>query len=337
MKITNQPFYVEATRGEHRESISTVHAVLCDSDKNILAQFGDPSYETYERSVAKPIQLLTAIQHRPSLLDECTDGEIAVMASSHSGEDGHVATLRGLLKRYGLDESLLLCGTHHAVIPEVGLELARQGIGPMPIRHNCSGKHVGMLLACQAQKWPYENYNKPDHPIQVAIRNNMGRYAGRDPVSIGYGPDGCGVPSWWLDLKSIAVTSAKYANPGFGDDLEKKIRERIFQAYHKAAWYTSGTGRIDNDFNRESEGLWLGKGGGEAVFGVSIKGRSMGLSLKVIDGRQEVVAVALLHVMKEWGLMSDDQWRKLSKWVQVVRLNAPGWEIGYLRVVESAG
>jgi L-asparaginase II len=334
MKTTDQPFHVEATRGEHRETVHEVHAVLCDAQKNILGCFGNPETRTYERSVAKPIQLLTAIQHRPSLLDECSNEEIAVMASSHSGEQKHTETLYGLLNRYGLDESMLLCGTHPAFLPEVGRELARQGIDPKPIHHNCSGKHTSMLLACQSQGWPYESYNKIDHPIQVAIRRNMGRYAGLDPDGIDYGPDGCGVPSWWLDLRSIAVTSAKYGDAGFGDDLEKRIRHRIFEAYHKASWWTSGTGRIDFDFNRESDGKWLAKGGGEAVFGVSFKDRAMGLSLKVLDGRYEVVPVALMYIMKEWNLMSKDQARRLSKWVKVVRRNSPGWDIGYYRVVD---
>jgi L-asparaginase II len=328
-----QPFYIEATRGAHRETIHEVHAVLCDSNKNILAQFGDPSYETYERSVAKPIQLLTAIQQRPSLLDECTDEEIAVMASSHSGEPGHVETIRGIMHRYGLDEGMLLCGIHDAVRAEIGRLFATQGIEPLPIHHNCSGKHTGMLLACMAQGWPIENYNSPNHPMQVAIRRNMGRYAGREPESIDFGPDGCGVPSWWLDLRSIAVTGAKYADPSFGDDLERRIRERIFRAYHQASWHTSGTARIDFDFNRESDGKWLAKGGGEAVFGVSLKDRGMGLSLKVLDGRYEAVPVALMHVMREWELISDDQLRRLAGWVEVSRLNAPGWEIGKFRVV----
>ena len=192
-----------------------------------------------------------------------------------------------------------------------------------------------MLLACQAQGWPFESYNKPEHPLQMAIRRNMGRYAGKEPEEIDYGPDGCGVPSWWLDLRSIAVTSAKYADPDFGDEFEKQVREKIFQAYHKASWYTSGTDRIDNDMNRESEGKWLGKGGGEAVFGVSFKNRSIGLSLKVVDGRYEVVPVALLHVMKEWDLISASQLERLSTWTRAIRYNSPGWEIGSFRVTEG--
>jgi L-asparaginase II len=335
MNTISRPFHVEATRGDRRETVHEVHAVLCDADKHILGRFGDPSLETYERSVAKPIQLLTAIQHRPSLLDECSKEEIAVMASSHSGEPGHVETLYGLLNRYGLDESLLLCGTHPAVRPEIGLEFARQDIGPKPIHHNCSGKHVGMLLACQAQGWPFETYNRPDHPMQVAIRLNMAKYAGLDKEDVLYGPDGCGVPSWWLDLRSIAVTSARYADPSFGDDFEKRIRDRIFTAYHEASWYASGTDRIDNDFNKESDGLWLAKGGGEAVFGVGFKDRAIGLSLKVLDGRYEAVPVALLHIVKEWDLISSDQLQRLSGWVKVVRKNAPGWEIGFFRIAEK--
>lgn len=329
----NKPLYIESTRGGYRETIHEVHAVLCDTNGDILAHYGDPSLATFERSVAKPIQLMTMIQARPPLLDECNYKEIAVMASSHSGEPGHVETIKGLLEKYGISEDLFLCGTHPAVITEIGYEYTRNGIPPLPIHHNCSGKHTSMLLACQHNGWQYELYNRIDHPVQVAIFKNMGKYADMEPDLLKHGPDGCGVPSFWLDLRSIALTSARFADPDFGDDFEIRIREKIFDAYHQASWWTAGSDRIDFEMNRESDGKWLGKGGGEAVFGVSFRDRGLGLVLKVIDGKYEAVPVALLYIMREWDLITSEQLERLSRWIEVKRYNSPGWDIGVFRIV----
>ena len=81
---SDTPIEVEATRSGRREALQFAHCVLCNSSGDLLAYFGDPGYETYERSLAKPIQLLTAIKLRPSLLDECSDEEIALLATTRT-------------------------------------------------------------------------------------------------------------------------------------------------------------------------------------------------------------------------------------------------------------
>ncbi len=70
MTITDQPVFVEATRSDRREALHQVHVVACDSTGKIIGQYGDPAIETYERSLAKPLQLLAAMKVRPSLLEE---------------------------------------------------------------------------------------------------------------------------------------------------------------------------------------------------------------------------------------------------------------------------
>ncbi len=331
---TDTPIYVEATRNNRREAVHVAHVVLADPSGNILGRFGDPHYETYERSLAKPVQLITVMLLRPKLLDECSDEEIAVMASSHSGEAAHIETVRGLIDRYGLNEDDLLCGYHPPFVPRANWELGRKNIELSPIYHNCSGKHVGMLLACQTKGWSSEGYNMPEHPMQVANNETMARYANTVPEKLVCGVDGCGVPSWWMDLQMIATVSARYSDPEFGGDFEKKVRERIFDAYHKAAWFTSGTDRFGTPFNAESDGKWLGKIGGEAVFGVSIRGRSLGIAIKVMDGNKRALGPALLHAMKTWDLITDDQLARLADWVNVPRKNAPGTLVGYMQVVQ---
>jgi len=334
MTITDTPLYVEVTRGGRPEAVHEAHVVACDSEGKILGRFGDMELATYERSLAKPLQLLAVMLERPSLLDECSHEEIAIMSASHSGEPKHLETLYGLLDRYSLDKSLLLCGYHPPIWLTYNWKHGTQEFTIEPIYHNCSGKHIAFLLACQEKGWPMDTYNMPDHPIQVAIRHLMARYAEYDPDELQYGPDGCGVPTWWLDLKSIAVASARFGDPDFFDDeIELKVRDSIFEAYHKASWWTAGTKRFGDCFNRESDGKWLGKIGGEAVFGVCFRDRGIGIAIKVRDGNPRALAPALLHAMKVWDLITDDQLSRLSHWVEIKRKNAPGWDIGWVRML----
>jgi L-asparaginase II len=163
----------------------------------------------------------------------------------------------------------------------------------------------------------------------------MARYADVKLEDLEYGVDGCGVPTWWLDLKSIATASARYGDPDFTESkLETSIKERVFEAYHKAAWYTAGTGRFGTPFNSESDGKWLGKIGGEAVFGVSLRHIGLGIGIKVMDGNSRALGPALLYAMRKWDLLTDDQYARLEHRAVEERYNAPGTLIGWMRPVE---
>jgi len=335
MKLSDKPLRVEATRDGHRETFHDVHVIACDSSGEIIACHGDPGFKTFERSCGKPLQLLTVLTHRPALLDECSLEEIAIMSGSHSAEGKHIETVRGILNRYGLDENLLQCGTHPPVNFTVTRDLILREEKPAPIHNLCSAKHTAMLLACQEMGWSFDDYIVPDHPVQMANRMTFAKYGKLAPDELDCASDGCGVPTWWLDLKSLATAFARFSDPGFGDQIEITSRDRIFEAYHKASWYTAGSGRIGFDFNRESDGNWLGKTGGDGVFAVSIRNKGIGIVLKVIDGRMDMVGPALMHVMVEWGFMSADQLSKLSKFRRTERKNCLGEVVGYVNVADA--
>jgi len=331
---SDDPIQVEATRTDRREALHRVHAVCCDDSGAVLGRFGDPEYPTYFRSGAKPIQLLTALVHRPALLDECSDDEIAVLAASHSGEPGHLDTIARIQERYGLWEDLLLCGKHEPYFAPAHWNYGRENRSITSIHCNCSGKHTAMLLACQAQGWPMENYTDADHPIQRANTERVAGYIGRAPDSVEYGVDGCNVPTWWLPIREVAVAFARFSSPRWPHtDIEKRAIGRIFDAYHKAAWHTSGTGRFDVPFNTESNGKWLGKIGGEGIYCVAFRNRGIGVVVKVIDGTSRAIPPALLQAMRYWDLIEGDQLARLANWVEVVRKNSSDVPIGVMRVV----
>lgn len=335
LKSSDKPIYIEASRSERREALHTANAVCCNADGEVLGYFGNPEYETYFRSAAKPFQLLTALKLRPELLDECSDTELAVMSSSHSGERGHIDTILGLLARYGLGEEHLQCGTHTPYYARANWEYGRDEREITIIHCNCSGKHTAMLLAIQAQGWSMDNYLDADHPMQIANTARIAKYVGREPETVEYGVDGCSVPSWWLPIRECAQCYARYTSPDWiEDDFEERAIDRTFDAFHSAAWHTAGTTRFGTPLNAESDGKWLGKIGGEGIFCVGFRNRGIGVLVKVIDGNSRAVPPALLYAMKEWDLIDEDQLERLKDRVQVERRNAPGVLIGYMRVVE---
>lgn len=334
LRSSKKPVLVEATRTDRREAAHIVHAVCCNDSGEVLGYFGDTEYMTYLRSSVKPIQLLNALILRPSLINECSDSELAVLAASHSGEPGHLAALEGIQERYGLWEELLLCGTHDPYWAPANWGYGKIERPITSIHCNCSGKHTAMLLACQAQGWPLETYNQPDHPMQKANTEKIAEYIGRIPETVEYGVDGCSVPTWWVPIREAATIFARFSSPKYPHtDFEKKAIDRIFEAFHKASWYMSGTGRFCDPFNRESDGEWLGKIGGEGIYIVSFKNMGIGIAAKVVDGNSRAIPPALLHVMKIWGLIDENQLQRLSNWVRVERRNSPGEIIGYMQVV----
>jgi L-asparaginase II len=331
---SRDPILVEATRTGRPEGIHQVHAVCVDDSGNVLGSFGDPEYKSYLRSSAKPFQLLTAIALRPSLLDECSDEELAVLTASHSGEPGHIETIARIQERHGLYEDLLFCGRHEPYYLPAHWGYGREGRAITSIHCNCSGKHTAMLLASQTQGWPLEGYTEADHPIQLANTRRLAEYLGSEPDGIEYGVDGCNVPTWWLTIRECAMAFARFASPSWPhSELEKRAVGRIFDAFHNAAWYIAGTKRFCVDFNSESDGHWLGKIGGEGIYCVSFRDKGIGVVVKVVDGNSRAIPPALLQAMRYWDLIEGDQLGRLARWVEVVRKNSSSIPIGLMRVI----
>ena len=71
-----------------------------------------------------------------------------------------------MLRAGGVSRAVLPCGTHRPYDRETARRLIRDGEAPSALRHNCSGKHAGMVLHAKAAGWPVETYWQPDHPVQ---------------------------------------------------------------------------------------------------------------------------------------------------------------------------
>lgn len=195
-----------ATRSAWDESLHHGVGVALDSAGRRLATVGDPDLVVYPRSCLKPMQTHAMI----GVGLELTSEQLAVACASHDGSAVHLAAVRSILERFGLDEADL-ANTPGRPYGDEARALAREAHAePSSLQQNCSGKHAAMLATCRVNGWSTDDYLAPDHPLQVAIVAGI-EALGATVHHIGV--DGCGAPTHAISLQHLAVAFSALASP----------------------------------------------------------------------------------------------------------------------------
>jgi L-asparaginase II len=312
------PVLVEVRRGGTVESRHRGALALVSSADELLASLGDPAQLIFLRSSAKPFQLAPFVAS--GLFDSYGLGDeaLAIMAASHSGEDRHVRTVQAILRGAGLTQSVLQCGAHAPYDRETARRLARDGEEPTALRHNCSGKHTGMVLFARALGAPIETYWQPDHPVQRAALATISALTGVAERQIITATDGCGVVTFGLPLRSLALAFARLADPhAVADDKLAAALSRIRDAMMAHPELVGGERRrLDTALMRAEPGRLVAKGGAEGVQAVGLVGGdpAAGLALKIEDGDAAGRArdVATCAALRQLGAISDASLQRLE-------------------------
>ena len=194
---------------QHRGDIVEV-----DAAGRIVRILGDPERVVTLRSTVKPFGVVALIEAGGIEAFGLTPAEIAIMASSHSGEDQHVRTIQALYRRAGVSQTVLACGAEGMPLDALtAARLARDGERPSPLRHMCSGQHSVFILLSRLRSWPLETYWHADHPAHEAYRSAVARAYGVPPASLRTAIDGCGVLTYAFTLTEVARAFALLADP----------------------------------------------------------------------------------------------------------------------------
>ena len=208
------PILARHLRNGIEESVHRGDIVETDVAGRIIRQLGDPDRVVTLRSTVKPFGLLALIEAGGIEAFDLEPAEIAIMASSHSGEDLHVRTLQGLYRRSGVSQAHLACGSEGAPLDALtAARLARDGEKAGPVRHMCSGQHTVFLLLSRLNGWDPTDYWKPSHPSQVAYRAAVAAAYGTTPLKLQTAIDGCGVETYAFRLREVARAYAMLADP----------------------------------------------------------------------------------------------------------------------------
>ena len=292
-------------RGTTVEAIHHADIAVVDAEGKLTHYYGDPTAVYMTRSSIKPFQAL------PLLLTGGFDHfkferrHLAIMCSSHSGTDEHVAVVREALARAGNSPDDLKCGA--------GWPLYFQFEGMRPpvvddqfgsLRSDCSGKHAGFLALTKFLGEPIADYLNPESKAQKMVRQSVADRCEYEVSRITVGTDGCSAPNFSLPLKNLAVGFKNLAMARSSEPAVRKALAQVFEAMTGEPYLVAGHKRFCYDFMRTFPGQGVTKLGAEAIQGVGFANPPIGIAVKVLDGAVRALGPICLLVLKQLGLIS---------------------------------
>jgi L-asparaginase II len=324
-----QPVF-EVTRGRIVESVHFGAAAVVDSGGRLLASLGDPHAITFLRSSSKPFQALPFIERGGDQAFHLTSREMAIICGSHDGTDEQVEVIKAIQAKVGVQESDLLCGTHPlSHMPTVEAMRAR-GETLTPNRHNCSGKHTGMLAAARMRGLPISDYVNPEHPVQKVILGTLAEMCSLPLDQVELGIDGCSVPNFAVPLYNAALAFARLCDPRSLQPERAAACRRITQSMMANPTMVAGTGRFDTRLMEVCSGRIVAKGGAEGYMILGIMGAALGaespgvgIAIKISDGDlpirkangdsyNRVRPAVTLEILRQMGFIGEKELEALS-------------------------
>lgn len=293
-KLPYKPIF-QLTRGEVVESLHFGAIAVVEASGRLIAWYGDPELVAYTRSSAKPFQALPFLESGGMAEYGLTLQEVALICSSHSGTDEHISIIKSLQAKTGVSEADLMCGVHIPYDRATAEAMRERGEAPTPNRHNCSGKHTGMLAYAHlmgvqtgTQDIPYID---PNHPVQRKILTTMAEMAGLQPEEIHIGIDGCSAPNYAIPLRNTALAFARICQPEGLEERRAEACRSIMKAMLTYPNMIGGPDNFDTYLMQVGQGRVICKGGAEGfqAFGLmpgTIKPGSpaLGVAFKISDG-----------------------------------------------------
>jgi L-asparaginase II len=304
---------VELTRGEIVESVHFGTVTVCDNTGKILFSLGDPDLVAFLRSTAKPLQVLALLEHSGSERFHFSDEEIAIMCASHSGTDRHVAVLKELQKKIGVNESDLQCGVHLPFDRITANRIIRGEAEQSSLQHNCSGKHSGMLALASILSAPKENYLDAQTPTQQLILQTCSEMFDVPASRFKMGVDGCSAPVFAVPMRNAARAYALLCQPEQLTPQRAQACKRITHAMMTHPFLIAGPERFDTAVMEALPGKLIAKTGAEGYFGVGIMpdavhpgSPAMGIMVKISDGdlKDRSRPIVIMNILRRLGLVT---------------------------------
>ena len=281
----------KVTRGDLVESLHLGHLIVLNVDGSTYLSKGSPELPIYPRSAIKSLQ--AAAMLKAGLKVE--ENELAIICASHSGSQSHIDLVTKMLRSRGFSTSQL----KNAVDKPLGEKekISWGDKAPSQLAQNCSGKHAGMLITCQENGWDMSTYLDLDHPLQVAIKNEIEELSGEKVSATSV--DGCGAPLFAISLIGLAKAISNLVKS------KEDLYQQIVSACTKYPELVAGDGRLTTRMMRAVPGLFI-KEGAEGVQ-VCALSDSRVIAMKIVDGSWRPVAPIIMEIFKRWGVAMPDE------------------------------
>ena len=335
------PVLVRQMRGEVVESRHRGVVVEVGVEGAVRRSLGDIDTLVNLRSAVKPFGLVALVEQGGIKEWDLSPAELAIMAGSHSGEDLHVRTLQGIMRRATITQQLLGCGSEGAPLDALtAARLARDGEKPGPLRHMCSGQHLSILLLCKLNGWPLEEYWLSDHPVQRLYADTVARVFSTLPELLTISTDACGVPTYAFPLHEVARAFAMLAEPSAIPESDPRaslvpamlqIRNAMIANPEMIA---GSRDRLDTSVMKAAAGRIVAKGGAEGLRGFGLLSSdtagASGLAIKVEDGGgfDRAISAASVEALAQVGALDSAAIRALHRYHRPAALDPRGEIVG---------
>lgn len=322
---------VEVTRNGIVESRHSGIAVVCDHKGAVLESWGDIDTLVFPRSALKPFLAIDVIESGASERYSLSDSELSLMCASHQGEEIHVKKVSEWLNRIGLSPDHLACGIALPDDQENAHKLIASGKKGCRLHHNCSGKHAGFLTTALHLNMPLKDYHLAEHPLQRLSLATVSKLAGADIKQYPSGIDGCGFPAITMPLLCLARIVARFSIPKKLSEPYAKAITRLHQALIREPYYVAGHGTVVSELNKITKGKVLAKTGAEGIITAALPERGLGIALKISDGSARARSVALLEILDQMEVLSDDEKIQLQSHIRPQIKNSRELIVGDIR------
>lgn len=320
------PLYSIVRSDTTEVTVAGVISVIDGKGKSVL-EVGNTGYILWTRSCLKAWQLLAHLPTLRTNYPQLQPQHFALMMSSHSAEAVHLKTLDEISEIGKVDQSNLQCPPVYPMAQADRIHLKDQGETPKSRYNNCSGKHMGYLLAMKAHNLPLDNYLSPEgqqfEPLRQLLAFLLGKGNDHFPTTV----DGCRIPNYAFAISDLAKMYALLVNDFSAQQIEsapKHLQPMLrewpnLRAYmHEFPEVIGGKNRIDTRIMQgeltEADNLTLlAKQGADGLLAISIAPTSefpdgLGIVVKLASGtdmhHMEIIVKQLFHQL---GLRAEEK------------------------------
>jgi L-asparaginase II len=294
LKINNKfagEILATVTRGGIAESLHLGHLIVLNADGSTYLSKGSPELPIFPRSAVKSLQASAMLKAGLTVSDE----ELAIICASHSGNQSHIDLVIKMLEKRDISISTL----KNSVDKPLGEKekIAWGEKPPSQLAQNCSGKHAGMLITCKQNGWDMATYLDMNHPLQIAIKNEIEELAGEKVSAVSI--DGCGAPLFALSLIGLARSISNLVKSN------EAVHKQTVTACTTYPELVAGEGRLTTRMMKAVPGLFMKEG----AEGIEVCALSDGrvIAIKIIDGSWRPVAPIIMEIFKRWGVVMPDE------------------------------
>ena len=292
---------VEVLRGDFVESIHFGHAVISNSNGEIIEAWGDQNRLTLPRSSSKILQAIPLVESGAARNYNLKSEHLALACASHQGSEIHTNIIKKWLNAIDKTDNDLHCGKQFPSDPLAYGELIKNNCKPCQYHNNCSGKHVGFLTLSEHLKGD-PDYNQLDHPVQKAIKScfeDLTHTANADSAI-----DGCSAPNFACSLHGLAQSMAIISEANEISSSSRTIATyKLAQAMLEYPHLVAGEGRACTELMLAMNQRVVVKTGAEAVFIAIIPELKLGIALKIEDGNMRASEAVITELLVRYNML----------------------------------